>query len=129
MTATVPRFMSGPSSTDIGCMTLPGLWKAVPEPGNWLDIWSIVYVSFFLFLLVGWFRLVRRKADVLILTLPAYFLLYVHWVCDQPGGRFMLPMLPAVIACGWYGLGLKRRLRRLLSPFLFLHFGQASTGC
>ncbi|MGE3313518.1 MAG: hypothetical protein AB7O26_00290 [Planctomycetaceae bacterium] len=129
MTAVVPQFLSGLQYriTDIGCMTIPGLWKAVPEPGNWLDVWSIVYVAFFLLLLVGWFRLVRRKTDVLILTLPAYFLLYVHWVCDQPGGRFMLPMLPAVIACGWYGFGPKRQLRvAMFSLLLFLHLGQAS---
>lgn len=129
MTAALPRFLNGLQFriTDVGCMSLPGLWKAVPEPGNWLDLWTIVYSVFFALLFVGWFRLARRKTDVLLMTFPAYFLLYVHWVCDQPGGRFMLPMLPAVVACAWYGLGPHRCLRvAVFALFLFLHFGQAS---
>jgi len=129
MRVTLPRFLDGLQYriTDLGCMTLPGLWKAVPETGRWLDVWRIIYITFFLVVIIGWWRAIQRKTDVLILTLPAYFLLYVHWVCDQPGGRFMLPMLPAVIACTWVAIGSGRKYRLpVFAALLFLHFGQAS---
>ncbi len=127
--STLPQFLAGLQYrvTDLGCMSLPGFWKAVPDPSRWLDPWRFVYFAFFLLLLAGWWRIVRRRVDVLILTTPAYFLLYVHWVCDQPGGRFMLPILPAIVACTWMGCGLKQHSRAcLFGLVLLLHLGQST---
>jgi hypothetical protein len=59
--------------------------------------------------------------------LPAYFLLYSHWVCDQPCGRFMLPMLPIIVACAWYGLAtlVRRRATVVFGLLILVHLAQA----
>jgi hypothetical protein len=100
------RFLQGMiyRINDIGCLCVPGLWKASVEPWQLPGPSMLVFLGLGAVLVVGWWKMVRRRIDVLVLTFPAYFLLYSHWVCDQPGGRFMLPMLPILFACVWYGL-------------------------
>jgi hypothetical protein len=107
LVAPVTRFLHGLiyRINDVGCMLVPALWKASIPPDRLFTTPLLLFVLLFAIVALGWRRIVRRKIDVLVLTFPAYLVLYSHWVCDQPGGRFMLPMLPIITACLWYGLG------------------------
>ena len=106
LAAPVARFLHGLiyRVNDVGCMLVPALWKASISPDHLLTLPLVFFVLLFAVVAWGWLRIVRRKMDVLVLTFPAYLVLYSHWVCDQPGGRFMLPMLPIITACLWYGI-------------------------
>jgi hypothetical protein len=106
LVAPVARFLHGLiyRINDVGCMLVPALWKANIPPDRLLTLPLVLFVLLFAVVALGWLRILRRKIDVLVLTFPAYLVLYSHWVCDQPGGRFMLPMLPIITACLWYGI-------------------------
>ncbi|HXY33385.1 MAG TPA: glycosyltransferase family 39 protein [Planctomycetaceae bacterium] len=124
------RFLQGMvyRINDVGCLCVPGLWKSSIEPWRLPGASMLAFLGLSGVLVVGWWKIVRCRLDVLALTLPAYFLLYSHWVCDQPGGRFMLPMLPILVACGWFGLATLARQRATLVFGLLIaaHFVQAS---
>jgi hypothetical protein len=112
---------------DVGCIIVPALWKSSLPSGPTLTAPIVLFLVVFLFVALGWRRIVRRKIDVLVLTFPAYLFLYSHWVCDQPGGRFMLPMLPIITACLWYGLGpLVRRPLIVFGLLLMAHLSQSA---
>ncbi len=99
---------------DIGCLCVPGLWKSTVDPWQLPHASMVPFLGLMAVLGIGWWKIVRRRLDVLALMLPAYFLLYSHWVCDQPGGRFMLPMLPILVASAWFGVATLVRRRALL---------------
>jgi hypothetical protein len=107
LVAPVARFLHGLiyRINDVGCMMVPALWKASIPPDRIVTLPLVLFVLLFGLVVIGWRRIMQRKIDVLVLTLPPYLFLYSHWVCDQPGGRFMLPMLPIITACLWYGIG------------------------
>jgi hypothetical protein len=112
---------------DVGCVTIPGLWKSTLPAMPAVTIPMVIFFVWFGFIALGWRKLVRRKLDVLALTLPVYIVLYAHWVCDQPGGRFMLPMLPIITACAWYGIGSLIRYRMTVFGLLILAHLMQST--
>jgi hypothetical protein len=127
--APIVRFLHGLvyRVNDIGCIVIPGLWKAAVPLTPALTAPMALFFVLFVLMAVGWRRIVRRKIDVLALTFPAYIFLYAHWVCDQPGGRFMLPMLPVITASVWYGIG--PLIRRPMTVFVLLilaHIGQST---
>ncbi len=123
------RFLQGMAYriNDIGCLCVPGLWKSSVEPWQLPGASMLAFLGLSGVLIVGWWKIVRRRLDVLALTLPAYFLLYSHWVCDQPGGRFMLPMLPILVACAWYGLAalVRRRITVVFGLLIVVHLAQS----
>jgi hypothetical protein len=123
------RFLQGMvyRINDIGCLCVPGMWKSSVEPWELPGISFIPFLGLMGVLTVGWWQIVRRRLDVLALMLPAYFLLYSHWVCDQPCGRFMLPMLPIIVACAWYGLAtlVRRRATVVFGLLILVHLAQA----
>jgi hypothetical protein len=112
---------------DVGCLCIPGLWKSSVEPWQIPGLSIVPFLALMGVLVVGWWQIVRRRLDVLVLMFPAYFLLYSHWVCDQPGGRFMLPMLPIIVACGWYGMStlLRQRATMVFGLLIVVHLAQA----
>ena len=129
LVAPVARFLHGLiyRINDVGCMLVPALWKASIPPDRLVTLPLILFVLLFALLVIGWRRIVRRKIDVLVLTLPPYLFLYSHWVCDQPGGRFMLPMLPIITACLWYGVGpLARRPTIVFGLLVVAHLAQST---
>jgi hypothetical protein len=123
------RFLQGMvyRVNDIGCLCVPGLCKSSVEPWQLPGASMLAFLGLSGVLIVGWWKIVRRRLDVLALTLPAYFLLYSHWVCDQPGGRFMLPMLPILVACGWCGLQtlVQRRATLVFGLLIVVHLAQS----
>jgi 4-amino-4-deoxy-L-arabinose transferase-like glycosyltransferase len=124
------RFLQGMvyRINDIGCLCVPGLWKSSVEPWQLPGLSIIPFLGLMGVLGVGWWQIVRhRRLDVLALMFPAYFLLYSHWVCDQPGGRFMLPMLPIIVACAWYGLAalVRQRATLVFGLLIVVHLAQA----
>jgi hypothetical protein len=117
---------------DIACLLVPGLWKStVPALSNLslpvLLLPIVLFAGLCAVIALGWQKIVCRKVDVLALALPIYVLLYSHWVVDQPGGRLMLPMLPILVACTWYGLGaFVRRPTVVFGLLLAAHLAQSS---
>jgi hypothetical protein len=127
--APVARFLHGLiyRINDVGCMMVPALWKASIPPDRILTLPLVLFVLLFGLVVIGWRRILHRKIDVLVLTLPPYLFLYSHWVCDQPGGRFMLPMLPIITACLWYGIGpLVRRPTIVFGLLVLAHLAQSA---
>jgi hypothetical protein len=127
--APVARFLHGLiyRVNDVGCLVVPALWKASIPPDRLLTLPLILFVLLFALVVLGWRRIVHRKIDVLVLTFPAYLVLYSHWVCDQPGGRFMLPMLPIITACFWYGIGpLVKRPMIVFGLLVVAHLAQST---
>jgi hypothetical protein len=127
--APVARFLHGLiyRINDVGCLMVPALWKASIPPDRLFTLPLILFVALFAIVVLGWRRIVHRKIDVLVLTFPAYLVLYSHWVCDQPGGRFMLPMLPIITACLWFGIGpLVKRPTIVFGLLIAAHLAQST---
>lgn len=120
---------------DLVCLTVPGLWKASSGSAELLSVSTFVGFVMLAVLALGWWRIVATRIDVLALLLPIYLLLYAHWDTAQPGGRFLLPVLPIILAC--VGMGMIAIVRWAATPqarrweipvcalFLLAHLGQA----
>jgi hypothetical protein len=89
--------------SEMGQLTLPGMFKADGNNGQWFNFNTLVYVAWFVLLIKGWGRLVRRGVDPLVLCVPAYLVLYLAYPLAS-GGRFLLPLLPLLFAALWCGL-------------------------
>jgi hypothetical protein len=89
--------------SEVGRLAIPGMFKAYARRGEWLNVNMAVYVPLATVLLTGWVRWARRTGDVFALALPFYLGLYVVWPFDQ-ATRFMVPMLPLLLACAWSAL-------------------------
>jgi len=100
---------------DLTCLTIPGLWMGRASAAERLGVSTVLGGLLLAVAAFGWWRMFSRRVDVLALLLPIYLLVYAHWDCAQPGGRFLLPMLPILLAC--VGLGLWH-LARTTAPFI-----------
>jgi hypothetical protein len=103
--------------SEIGRLTIPGMYGAHNGPADWLNLNMLLYLPLCGFLVWGWFRLVRVTRDVAALTLPFYAVLHIYWPWDQ-AGRYFAPVLPVLFLCLWAGfawLGTRRR-----TVFMFL---------
>ena len=89
--------------SDIGRLTVPGMFKAYGGNGDWLNPNMLIYVPLFVLFWIGWGKFVRRGSDVLAWTLPFYVALHTLWPYDQ-AGRFFLPLLPLLLVCLWLAL-------------------------
>jgi len=109
--------------SEIGRLTIPGMYKSYSRTGDWLNINVGIYLIVLVIVSLGWWRLVRRKRDVLALSLPFYFALYVLWPYDQ-GARFMVSMIPVLMACVWFGSrSFVPRPAAAFALLLVAHFG------
>jgi hypothetical protein len=121
---------------DLSCLTVPGLWKGSSRAAEGMGGSTILGAVVLGVLALGWWRICSRQIDVLAILLPIYLLLYAHWDCAQPGGRFLLPMLPIILACVGSGLmailrpvtpvALRRAQMPLLAVYLLVHLGQSA---
>ena len=126
-TTLVERFTEGLRLriSEVGRLLIPGMFNAYGRPGDWLDLNVVVYVPLFVLIAVGWWRLVRRQHDVFALTLPFYLLAYTFWPFEA-GARYMLPMLPVLLASVWYIIEpLQRHRLGILAILLIGHLGVA----
>ena len=99
---------------DLTCLTIPGLWTGRASSAERLGVSTVLGALLLAMAAVGWWRMFSRRIDVLALLFPIYLLLYAHWDCAQPGGRFLLPMLPILLACLGAGIW---QLARTAGPF------------
>jgi hypothetical protein len=83
-----------------GRLMLPGMHKANPSEGPWFYLTMLVYASVAVALIVGWWRLVRRNADILLLTAPIYVAFFVVWPHAR-STRYLVPILPVMVAALW----------------------------
>ncbi len=111
--------------SEVGRLTIPGMFKAYARRGEWLNVNMAVYVPLAVVVLVGWVKWVRRTRDVFALALPFYLGLYVVWPFDQ-ATRFTVPMLPVLLACIWSALEWLSRYRvRIFRALLVGHLAAA----
>jgi hypothetical protein len=111
--------------TEVGRLTVPGMFKSYGRRGAWVNVNMAVYVPLFLAVVGAVIRLGLRCRDVLALTFPFYLALYLVWPFDQ-ATRFTLPMLPLLMAALWMlSAPLGRGRPRLLGAALVLHLGVA----
>ena len=83
---------------ECGRLLIPGMFKVY---GGWLCPAMLLYLPLCAVLVVGWWTLLVKKADVLLCALPFYLLVYiVLWPYDQ-GTRFMTPMVGVLWAGVW----------------------------
>jgi len=107
--------------SEVGRLTVPGMFGAFVSHGNWRDWNLLVYVPVFGLICRGWWKWLHERADVLAFSLPLYFALHVYWPWDQ-AGRYFAPLLPALFVCLWHGLDfLGNRRLRLFQILLLLH--------
>ena len=112
--------------SEIGRLLVPGMFKAYGRAGQWFNLNVIVFIPVALLVAFGWFRLMRRHCDILAATLPLYCGLYVLWAFDADT-RYMLPMLPVLVASLWFALERMGRARVVALGALFLlHLGVAA---
>src|SRR5262249_53399679 len=109
--------------SEIGRLTVPGMFGAFVSRRNWLDWNLLIYIPIFAIVCRGWWKWLKQSSDILALTFPVYFLLHVYWPWDQ-AGRYFAPLLPVLLVSLWYGIdfvGMHRR--RLFQLLLVLHLG------
>ena len=63
-------------------------------------------------LALGWLRLAARSPDTFTWSVPFYAALHIAWPWDQ-GTRYFAPLLPALVACLWWGLTRLAEVQRL----------------
>jgi hypothetical protein len=87
--------------SEAGRLVVPGMFKAYAGHGQWLHVDMLIYLAVFGAVAIGWWRLIRRRRDVLAATAPFYFALYVVWAFDADT-RYLLPLLPLLAVCLWF---------------------------
>jgi hypothetical protein len=108
----------------VGRLLVPGMFKSYGH--RWVDINVAVYVLVFAFVVIGWWRCVRRDREVYALTFPLYFALYVTWGFDADA-RYLLPMLPIIAVSLWRMMEPYSSWRLTgLAALLVAHFAVAS---
>jgi hypothetical protein len=83
-----------------GRLMIPGMHKASPHGGFWVYPHILVCGAVTVALLVGWWRLVRRHADILLLTAPIYVAFFIVWPYAR-STRYFVPLLPVLVAALW----------------------------
>jgi hypothetical protein len=123
----VPRVIEGLRLriSEVGRLLVPGMFKAYSGHGQWLHPDILIYLIVFAVVILGWARLLRRRSEVLAATAPFYFVLYVVWAFDADT-RYLLPLLPLLIACLWFAVESFHRWRlRFLAVLLMAHLAVA----
>jgi len=111
--------------TETGQLIIPGMFKSYSRSERWLDVNLLVYLPVCALVVCGWARLVRRRPDVLACTAPLYLVLHVAWPYGATG-RYLLPLLPLMLASLWMATEAVAERRRLLFGILFVaHLGVA----
>jgi hypothetical protein len=107
--------------SEVGRLLVPGMFKAYGD--GWLTPSMLLDVPAFVVAAVGWKRLAAsRRADVLVLTAPFYFVLHCFWPIDA-GMRYLLPLLPVLAASLWASLESPTLPRRsLMAGVVIAHF-------
>ncbi len=108
--------------SSIGRVVIPGMFKTYSHAGVWASPITMVYGALFVALCVGWWQLVRRSNDVLLLAGPFYLMLHVAYAMES-GARFMVPVAPLLIVCTYAGMGQWQYRRPLLVAVLVVHVG------
>ncbi|MHC4083149.1 MAG: hypothetical protein ACYTES_11910 [Planctomycetota bacterium] len=83
-----------------GQLMIPGMHKASPHGGFWVYPNLLVCAGVTVALLVGWWKLVRRNADILLLTAPIYVVFFIVWPYAR-STRYFVPILPVLVAALW----------------------------
>src|SRR5262249_34121915 len=74
---------------------------------------------------IGWWRLVRRRGDVFAYSAPLYLGVHLWWPY-LAGTRYLLPLLPLLVASIWIHLEPYRRWRLgFVAASLLPHLGVA----
>lgn len=111
--------------SEVGRLTMPGMFNAYGRNGTWLDVNMLVYLPLFVLLWFGWWRLVRRWSDAFAWTLPLYIALHIYWPFNQ-SGRYFAPLLPLMFLCFYFGLqGLGQWRLRALQTLVVAHLAVA----
>lgn len=107
--------------SDVGRLTIPGMFKAYGPPGRWLDAsWIVSFVAF-LVVSAGWWRFAKCGADVLVWMWPFYFALHCVWAWDS-GARYLVPVIPLLVAGLWFALASLPAWRvRIVAGLLVCH--------
>ena len=94
----LPRIVEGLrlQISEVGRLIVPGMFKSYAAHEQWININVVVYLAVFALVAGGWWRLIRRRREVLAATLPLYFALYVVWAFDADT-RYLLPFLPVLL--------------------------------
>jgi hypothetical protein len=111
---------------DAGRDMIPGMLKSYGSPGKWLNInLLLLYLPLFVLLAWGWTRWVRRQTDPLAWSVPLYLTVLIAYWGDS-GGRYCLPLLPALWVCLWFALErLGNQRFRILAVLWGLHVAAA----
>jgi hypothetical protein len=96
--------------SDVGRLLVPG---SLREPPLRLDWRLLVYVPLTLLVAGGWWRL-AATGDLLAATSSLYLLVYLAWGFEA-STRYLLPLLPLLIAALWLAL---ERLGRARGPLV-----------
>jgi hypothetical protein len=83
-----------------GRLMIPGMHKAAPHGGFWVYPTLLVCGGVTVALLVGWWKLVRRHADILLLTAQIYVVFFIVWPYAR-STRYFVPILPVLVAALW----------------------------
>ncbi len=111
--------------SEVGRLVVPGMFKAYAGHGQWLHINILIYLAVFALIALGWWRLLRRRRDVLAATAPFYFALYAVWAFDADT-RYLLPLLPLLAVCLWFAIEpLTRRPLSALALLMAAHLAVA----
>ncbi len=87
--------------TDMGRLTIPGMFKAYSTHGSWMHVTMLVYVPLFLGLMLAWWKLIARQRDALVMGFIPFLLLHIFYARYHDGNRFLTPMLPVLMLMVW----------------------------
>ncbi|MEQ9453936.1 MAG: hypothetical protein RLN76_05000 [Phycisphaeraceae bacterium] len=107
--------------SEIGRMMMPGMRTSYAQEGDWLDINMLIYSALFLLLAWGWWRIIRRRTDVLMWFLPFYLGFLLFWPYEA-ATRYAIPLLPMLVLALWGAVEpLKNRRLTILAIAATLH--------
>ncbi len=88
-------------ASEVGRLLVPGMNKAYAKPFTWLNVNMAIFIPVFAAMVWAWWNVAGESGSTLLFMLPCYLALYIVYPSDQ-GTRYLLPLLPVMVACLWW---------------------------
>ncbi|HEY4312634.1 MAG TPA: hypothetical protein VGN12_24505 [Pirellulales bacterium] len=108
-------------ASEVGRLLVPGMNKSYAKPFTWLNANMLIYIPLFFTMAWAWWNVAGESGNTLLFMLPCYLALYIVYPSDQ-GTRYLLPLLPVLVACLWWFVWYQTRHRtQILTALVVAH--------
>jgi hypothetical protein len=108
-------------ASEVGRLLVPGMNKAYAKPFTWLNVNMAIFIPLFAAMVWSYWNVAGEHGSTFLFMLPCYLALYILYPSDQ-GTRYLLPLLPVLIACLWWFVwNMTRHRAQILTGLVTAH--------